>query len=80
MTNGLATYRARQAEERRLRLAELEHYRAYATTEVRDGRTYTVVRIPDRYDFAHRPEPQLESRFRRHSVELARDLGRADAA
>ena len=49
--SGLATWRARQAEERRLRMAELERYRADATTEVRDGRVYTLVRIPDRYEW-----------------------------
>jgi hypothetical protein len=50
MSNGLAGYRARQAEEKRLRMLELEHYRAYATTEVRDGREWSVVRIPDGYE------------------------------
>lgn len=49
--SGLATWRARQAEKKRLRMLELAHYRAYATTEERDGRTFTVVRIPDSYDF-----------------------------
>jgi hypothetical protein len=50
-TSGLALWRQRQAEERRLRLMELEHYRAYATTEIREGREFQVVRIPDRYTF-----------------------------
>lgn len=72
--NGLATWRARQAEERRLKLMELDHYRSYATTEERDGRTYTVVRIPDRYDFGNRPAPKPESPFRRHSVQLRQDV------
>ena len=58
--NGLAMWRAKQAEEKRLRLLELEHYRAYATTEVRDGREYRVVRIPDRYDFSQRSEPPVQ--------------------
>lgn len=49
--SGLATRRARQAAEKRERLSELDRYRAYATTEVRDGRIYKVVRIPDLYDF-----------------------------
>lgn len=56
-TSGLATWRARQAEEKRLKLLELEHYRAYATTEIRDGREFKVVRIPDMYDV---PAPRLE--------------------
>lgn len=49
--SGLATWRARQAEQKRLRMLELDHYRAYATTEERDGRTFTVVRLPDSYEF-----------------------------
>lgn len=69
--SGLATWRARQAEERRLKLLELDHYRSFATTEERDGRTFTVVRIPDRYDFGHRPEPKPETPFHRHSVQLS---------
>lgn len=48
---GLALWRQRQAEERQRRLLELERYRADATTEERDGRTYRVVRLPDRYTF-----------------------------
>lgn len=48
-TNGLANWRRRQREEKALRLAELAAYRRDATTEVHDGRTFTVVRIPDRY-------------------------------
>lgn len=74
--SGLATWRARQAAEKQLALMELEHYRQFATEEVRDGRTYKVVRIPDMYDFARRPEPKPESHFRRHSVQLAHDLTR----
>lgn len=62
--NGLAEWRKRQAEERRLLLLELEHYRSYATTEERDGREFTVVRIPDRYD-APRPDEQPPVQLRR---------------
>ena len=61
-SSGLATWRARQAEEKRLRMLELEHYRAYATTEERDGRTFTVVRIPDSYDRRERIEPPVQLR------------------
>ena len=43
-------------------MLELEHYRAYATTEERDGRTYTVVRIPDSYDRRERIEPPVQLR------------------
>jgi len=61
--NGLAGWRQRKAEERELRLLELEHYRSYATTEVRDGQEFTVLKIPDRYDFAQKPpEPPVQIR------------------
>jgi hypothetical protein len=68
-SNGLATWRARQAEEKRLKMLELEHYRAYATTEVVDGREFVLVRIPDRY---HEERPntqpvQLRSRRRQRA-------------
>lgn len=67
-TSGLATWRARQAEEKRLKLLELEHYRAYATTEERDGRTFTVVRIPDAYDMPReRPDPPVQLHRRKSS-------------
>lgn len=62
--NGLAAWRQRQADERRLRLLELEHYRSYATTEVRDGQEFTLVKIPDRYDSVERVEPAVQ--FRRN--------------
>lgn len=62
MSNGLSAWRERQAEERRQRLEELERYRAEATTEVRDGQEFKVVRIPDRYDFSIRPKPRVQSR------------------
>jgi hypothetical protein len=55
--NGLAGWRARQAEERRLRLLELEHYRQHAEEVERDGRVFTLVRIPDRYDEPRPDEP-----------------------
>ena len=47
--SGLALYRAKLKEEHDRRMAEMEVFRKDATTEERDGRTYTVVRIPDRY-------------------------------
>lgn len=62
--NGLAAWRERQKEERQLRLLELEHYRSYATTEVRDGQEFTLVKIPDRYDSVERVEPAVQ--FRRN--------------
>ena len=49
--SGLARWRAKQAEEKRLKMEELAFYRMYATTEIRDGREFTLVRIPDRYDW-----------------------------
>ena len=52
--SGLARWRERQAEEKRLRMLELAFYRRYATTEVRDGREFRVVRIPDRYAFGRK--------------------------
>ena len=48
-TNGLASYRKRQAEEKRRRMAVLRELRKSATVEVRDGRKFKVVRIPDGY-------------------------------
>lgn len=51
---GLALWRQRQVEERQRRLLELERYRADATTEERDGRTYRVVHLPDRYTFGRK--------------------------
>ena len=63
--NGLTAWRERQAEARRLRLMELEHYRSYATTEVRDGQEFTVVKIPDRYDFTVKPPINPRIQFRR---------------
>ena len=48
---GLARWRAKQAEEKRLKMEELAFYRMYATTEIRDGREFTLVRIPDRYEW-----------------------------
>lgn len=56
--NGLAAWRQSQAEERRLKLMELDHYRSYATTEIRDGQEFTVVKIPDRYDWTVKPPVQ----------------------
>lgn len=53
--NGLTRWRERQAIEKAWRLAELERYRAEATTEVREGREFRVVRIPDKYEFARKP-------------------------
>lgn len=50
--SGLALYRQKIKEERERRMAELEAYRKDATTEERDGRTYTVVHIPDRYGWS----------------------------
>lgn len=42
-------------------MLELEHYRAFATTEIRDGKTYRVVRIPDLYDVQQeRREPPVQ--------------------
>lgn len=49
--SGLARWRAKQAEEKRLVMEELAFYRQYATTELRDGKEYTVVKIPDRYSW-----------------------------
>jgi hypothetical protein len=49
--NGLTRWRQRKAEEKEAMVAELDVYRATATTEVRDGRTFRIVRIPDRYEF-----------------------------
>ena len=63
--NGLTAWRERQAEARRLRLMELEHYRSYATTEVREGQEFTVVKIPDRYDFTVKPPINPRIQFRR---------------
>ena len=63
-SSGLATWRARQAEEKRLRMLELEHYRQYAETVVRDGREFLLVRVPDRYD-APRPEVPVPVQIRR---------------
>jgi hypothetical protein len=63
--NGLTAWRERQAEARRLRLLELEHYRSSATTEIRDGQEFTVVKIPDRYDFTVKPPINPRIQFRR---------------
>lgn len=70
--NGLAGWRARQAEEKRLKLLELEHYRSYATIEVRDGREFTVVKIPDRYDWTVKPpEPPVQRRGQKNRLRAA---------
>jgi hypothetical protein len=61
---GLATWRARQAEEKRLKMLELEHYRQFAETVERDGREFVLVRIPDRYD-APRTEVPTPVQIRR---------------
>ena len=49
--NGLAGWRQRQAEAKVLKMAELAEYRKNATVEVREGREFRVVRIPDRYEW-----------------------------
>lgn len=49
--SGLSTWRARQAEEKARRMAELERYRADAIPVAREGRVFSLVRIPDHYDF-----------------------------
>lgn len=74
--NGLAAYRARQAEEKQRRLAELESYREHATTVERDGREFTLVRIPDKYDFERSVEPRSETQYHRHSVQITNELAR----
>ena len=63
-SSGLATWRARQAEEKRLRMLELEHYRQFAETVVRDGREFLLVRVPDRYG-APRPDAEPPIQLRR---------------
>lgn len=50
--NGLTAWRVRQAEEKRLKLLELAMYREHAVTVERDGREFTLIRIPDGYDAA----------------------------
>ena len=53
--NGLAEWRRRQAEEKARKMAELALHREQATTEIRDGKKFKVVRLPDRYDFTVKP-------------------------
>lgn len=47
--NGLHVWRTKKKEERERVMAELEELRKNATIEVRDGREFKVLRIPDRY-------------------------------
>ena len=49
--NGLARFRERQRLEKEVRMAEIAVHRADATTELRDGREWTVVHLPDGYVF-----------------------------
>ena len=61
--NGLAEWRERQRLEKEQKMAELAEHRKHATTEVRDGRKFKVVRLPDRYDFTQKP-PHLAAQLR----------------
>jgi hypothetical protein len=73
-SSGVAMWRARQAEEKARRMAELAELRENAATVERDGRTFKLVKIPDAYDFDHRPEPTaIKPRFHRHQVALSTD-------
>jgi len=47
--NWMAERKRRQAEEKEAKMAQLAEYRKTATKEVRDGREYLVVHVPDRY-------------------------------
>ena len=59
--NGLAAWRQRLAEERQRKMDDLAEHRKSATVEVRDGKEFRVVRLPDRYDFSAKPkEPPVQ--------------------
>lgn len=52
--SGLTLWRQRQAEDKKRRVAELERLRVHATVEVRDGREFLLVRLPDLYGWGRR--------------------------
>jgi len=41
---------------------DLAEHRKSATVEVRDGKEFRVVRLPDRYDFSVRPKVSVQLR------------------
>lgn len=55
--SGLARWREKQRLEREAKLVRLAELRLDATEEERDGRTFRLVRIPDRYEFGT-PNPK----------------------
>jgi len=58
----LAEWRHRQAVEKERKMADLAEHRKKATTEIREGKKFRVVRLPDRYDFTVRLEPPVQLR------------------
>lgn len=61
--NGLVEWRRRQAEEKARKMADLAEHRKQATTEIRDGREFRVLHLPDRYDFTAPPlQPRVQLR------------------
>jgi len=47
--SGLATWRKRKAEEKAVIVRELDKLREQATVEVREGREFRVLKIPQRF-------------------------------
>jgi len=43
-------------------MAAVAEHRKKATTEIREGKKFRVVRLPDRYDFTVRLEPPVQLR------------------
>jgi hypothetical protein len=50
-SDNLKKWRDRLAAEKAEKMAELEQYRVDAITVIRDGKEFTVVTIPDKYDW-----------------------------
>ena len=60
--NGLAEWRKRLAEEKQRKMEALAEHRKSATVEIRDGKEFRVVRLPDRYDFTVKPKVPVQLR------------------
>ena len=70
--NGLVRWREQQQLEREWKLQRLAELRLEATEEVRGGKTFRVVRIPDSYDEARKETQSVRIQLRQPRRQLGR--------